>query len=120
NTARGSRPDTVLGPGRSRAQAGSLPSILQPGSLSHRTGRAHAGSEERCTFASDRTPRFVSLAPTLQRPLSDPGCRLNWNSPHTGGGISARLFFTRAALPLLKQLWPAPRKLSRNEVESVA
>src|SRR5208282_2746086 len=84
NTARVSRPDTVLGPGRSRAQAGSLPSVLQPVSLSHRTGRAHAGSKERCTFASDRMPRFVSLAPTLRRPLSDPGCRLNWNSPHTG------------------------------------
>src|SRR5208282_3133035 len=83
NTARVSRPDTVLGPGRSRAQAGSLPSVLQPVSLSHRTGRAHAGSKERCTFASDRMPRFVSLAPTLRRPLSDPGCRLNWNSPHT-------------------------------------
>ena len=59
NTARVSRPDTVLGPRRSRAQAGSLPGVLQPVSLSHRTGRAHAGSEERCTFDSNRTPRFV-------------------------------------------------------------
>jgi hypothetical protein len=56
-----------------RAQAGSLPRVLQPASLSHRTGWTHASSEKQCPFTSDRTPRFISLAPTLQRPLSDPG-----------------------------------------------
>jgi hypothetical protein len=34
-------------------------------------------------LTSDRTPRFISLAPTLQRPLSNPGRRLNGISPHT-------------------------------------
>jgi hypothetical protein len=57
------------GSGRSRAQAGRLPGVLQPISLSHRAGWPHAGSEERFAFASDRFGGAYSKLSTTYSPF---------------------------------------------------
>lgn len=51
--------------------------IVQPISLSHRTGGLTPGSQERCTFASDHPTRLIRLATALRWLISDTSCRLN-------------------------------------------
>jgi len=53
-------------------------------STSDLMGWTHAGTEERCTTASGRSLRFISLATALQGLISDASCRVSWNSPQTG------------------------------------
>ena len=76
--------DLVLEPERPRTEARGLQSVLQPISLSHRTDRGDTGAAERCTRATARALRLLSLATALQELVSDPSCCLNWNSPYTG------------------------------------
>jgi hypothetical protein len=57
--------------------------LLQPTSVSQRVGRSYAGSTERRAPTANGKTSVIFLATTLQRLISDPNCRLNWNSTQT-------------------------------------